>query len=265
MLLGTYAVGIGIWQAHKQLVLERVEAAGGVEKYHYAGMSDGEVNSASLANGQRIYARELFHAPELVLGEQSGTTTYFARNYTQRYSLRMAFGTETHKAADWLDRSTAIYTTLQRAIEDDAYIPEEIGVTEIITTSLDGQPDSEDITSAHFAIHGNIWGANFLRTASTPDPYTDPIGYQRWALQNNPQINLSLKAPSAESKDEGRTVTIIGDHGEMKAGGELVAVERLHRMRHLMLYYAARQFPDLLVSVQSISLDPPGKPIAEIK
>lgn len=256
-LKSLYIAGTMLYQAHRRRVLERIGKAGGVRKYHEAYTSSGGQNYALLRDGTSIYAHQILKAPEIVLDRQAGMTSNFSRGYSQAHTLQLGFGGRLvggnmERPNRNINGSTDVDKLVQTLVEDGTFFPEEIGIIEGVTTTVDGIED--DIrTEAYYSVHGQIWRPNLFRMEPMPDPYAEPEAYRRWALEGNTQLNTRLQAPVANKEGEPVTTTVIDHYGVIQPSGE-VAMEKLRRFHALIGYYAARQFPELFPEGQPNAL-----------
>lgn len=272
-LKNLYLAGTLLWQAHRRQIIAQIMMSGGVKNVRRASFSGG-LNMVELENGHSILADKFLKTPKLLVSRELSSMQQVGTGFTQTHELRVAFGGAllggSIQRSDYdINDKVISLLDLDQLIHDDGFFPEEIGITESITTAMESSEDetwsAKHINRAHYSIATKIWGSSAGADSSTmPDPYTDYAAYRMWALRGNPQMDITFQAPVFQGDNEQPTkVTVIDQYGGFKPSGE-VAIASLTRFRSLLAYYATKQYPDLFPAHDEEKFGYLAEPILEL-
>lgn len=197
-----------IYQQHRANLVRCIEAAGGPVCTAYVKWGERGVpyeNVLACQDGTIVELTDLV-AMEPITTElavpsglpESTTRTHeiqvsYGGNYIGGRKAEEVFGLE----SKWLHDAKPFETLLQ----DPAYFPEDIGITERIVIDLHepfdpGKKYEEPHVDTHsFTLDGKIWRpASILDTIDIPNPHTDPLAYRRWALAGDAKLEVTFQA-----------------------------------------------------------------------
>ncbi len=273
-LKGLYLAGTLLWQAHRRQMLAEIQRNGGVKNLRRPSFSGG-LNIVELQNGHSILADKFLKTPKLLVSSEVLSAQPASTTFTQTHELRVAFGGSllggSMQRSDY-DINGQMFASvgLDQIINDDSFFPEEIGITESITTAMEpneSESHSRDhVNRAHYSIATLIWGSSAdAHSSPMPDPYTDYSAYRKWALRGNPQMDITFQAPVFQKDYEQPTkATVIDKYGKFQPNAE-VAITSLTRFRSLLAYYATKQCPDLFPANEEEKFGYLAEPMLELE
>ncbi len=258
-----YMAGVELFTAHRNLVRERIVEAGGIKATSSVAYG-GYGNFLELINGEHIWLADVLQSEPLKveIGELD-TVVVDGQEAHRTYTLNMSFGgpqiSEQSSSANACDlNSGKIYSEdgpFKVLLEDEIFFPENIGITETVTTEFG---EEKFVDAFHFAIRGRIWRPT-LRTeqVDAPNPHTNPAEYRLWAIQSGfAKMDLSFFGPGKFTDSSGveriHYAELIDSLGGVK-GNKLESYRTLGRLTNLLAYYGSRVFPDTNSAIEPTS------------
>ncbi len=244
---------------HREKMKQKIEAAGGVVRtqYHDPDFYSRKIGSyITCKDGTNVYLDELvtltplssdLPAPE---GLPSGVT--------RSYEIQMSFGGQiTRKKAEEALQDIN-YSFLNHAkpfellLNDNGYFSEDVGISEsIVTRHEDHKPLIE---RQSYSVNGTLWHPHFGPGAEyIPNPYTDPLGYRRWALAGDmPILEVTFQAPAKltgrNGEDYDGMATLIDKFGYVtdrsSKNPPTEVMKKLYRFLTLLDFYYVQFIPE---------------------
>lgn len=214
-MLDTYYKGFAIYQRHLRGIAYRVETAGGIAEVRYKTnpmfekVNNPYRNEMILNDGTAIGLGEVVAIPKF--REKLPVPPGLPETATRTHEIQLSFGGKyvSHNAEDVFDiEQYWFHDSRNRPFEvlmnDPTYFPEDMGITERVVIDLhepfypENFSEELHVVKQSFSLDGKIWRPHlvFDDSEDIPNPYTDPLGYRRWALAGDAKLELGFQAPT---------------------------------------------------------------------